>query len=98
MMVSAIELMVPAVGLAAPACADTTDDAFTANLNSTPEKTIQAAKFAVSGTFNDHPNTSNANLFAKVIEKVIAKHIEAKTPGSDPAANALPLGSPTAAM
>ena len=72
MAVRAIALMVLAVGLAAPAHADTTDDAFIANLNSSginygpPEKAIQVAKTVVCGTLSDNPNTSNADLIAKV--------------------------------
>jgi hypothetical protein len=67
-----VALMVLAVGLAAPAYADTTDDAFIANLNSSgmnfgaPERAIQVAKNVVCGTLNDNPNTSNADLIAKV--------------------------------
>jgi hypothetical protein len=58
--------------LAAPAYADTTDDAFIANLNSSginygpPDRAIQVAKTVVCGTLNDNPNTSNADLIAKV--------------------------------
>jgi hypothetical protein len=72
MVVRAIALMVLAVGLAAPAYADATDDAFVANLNSSginygaPERAIQVAKTAVCGTLNDNPNTSNADLVAKI--------------------------------
>jgi hypothetical protein len=72
MAVRAIALMVLAVGLAAPAHADTTDDAFIANLNSSginygpPEKAIQVAKTVVCGTLSDNPTTSNADLIAKV--------------------------------
>jgi len=70
--VRAIALVVLAVGLAAPAYADGTDDAFIANLNSSgmnfgaPERAIQVAKTVVCGTLNDNPNTSNADLVAKV--------------------------------
>jgi hypothetical protein len=72
MVVRAVALMVLAVGLAAPAYADTTDDAFIANLNSSginygaPDRAIQVAKTVVCGTLNDNPNTSNADLVAKV--------------------------------
>jgi len=72
MVVRAIALMVLALGLAAPAYADSTDDAFIANLNSSgmnygpPEKAIQVAKTVVCGTLNDNPNTSTADLIAKV--------------------------------
>jgi len=68
----AIALMVLAVGLAAPAYADTTDDAFLANINSSgmnygaPDKAISVAKTVVCGTLNDNPNTSNSDLIAKV--------------------------------
>ena len=74
MVVKAIALMVVAVGLAAPAYADTTDDAFIANLNSSgmnygaPDKAIQVAKTVVCGTLNNNPNTSNADLIAKVTD------------------------------
>ncbi len=72
MAVRAITLMVLAVGLAAPAYADTTDDAFIANLNTSgmnygaPERAIQVAKTVVCDTLSDNPNTSNADLIAKV--------------------------------
>jgi hypothetical protein len=72
MVVRAIALMVMALGLAAPAYADSTDDAFIANLNSSginygaPDKAIQVAKTVVCGTLNDNPNASNADLVAKV--------------------------------
>ena len=72
MVVTAIALMVLAVGLAAPAYADTTDDAFIANLNTSgmnygaPERAIEVAKTVVCGTLSDNPNTSNADLIAKV--------------------------------
>ncbi|HTX95496.1 MAG TPA: DUF732 domain-containing protein [Mycobacterium sp.] len=65
-------LMVVAVALAAPAYADGTDDAFIANLNTSgmnygaPERAIQVAKTVVCGTLSDNPNTSNADLIAKV--------------------------------
>jgi hypothetical protein len=72
MVVKAIALMVLAVGLAAPAYADATDDAFIANLNTSgmnfgaPDRAIQVAKTVVCGTLNDNPNTGNADLIAKV--------------------------------
>lgn len=72
MVVRAIALMLVAIGLAAPAHADSTDDAFIANLNSSgmnfgaPDKAIQIAKTVVCGTLNDNPNTSNADVIAKV--------------------------------
>jgi hypothetical protein len=72
MAVRAIALMALAVGLAAPAYADTTDDAFIANLNTSgmnygaPERAIQVAKTVVCGTLSDNPSTSNADLIAKV--------------------------------
>ena len=72
MAVRAIALMTLAVGLAAPAHADTTDDAFIANLNTSgmnygaPERAIQVAKTVVCGALSDNPNTSNADLIAKV--------------------------------
>ncbi len=71
MVVTATVLMVLAVGLAAPAYAGTTDDAFIANLNGSgmnygpPERAIQVAKTVVCGTLNDNSNTSNADLIAK---------------------------------
>jgi hypothetical protein len=72
MAVRAIALMALAVGLAAPAYADTTDDAFIANLNTSgmnygaPERAIQVAKTVVCATLGDNPNTSNADLITKV--------------------------------
>jgi hypothetical protein len=70
--IRAIALMVLAIGLAAPAYADATDDAFIANLNTSgmnygpPDKAIQVAKTVVCGTLNDNPSTSNPDLIAKV--------------------------------
>lgn len=67
-----LALMIAAVGLAAPAYADNTDDAFIANLSTSgmnygaPDKAIQVAKTVVCGTLNDNPNTSNPDLIAKV--------------------------------
>ena len=64
--------MVLAVGLAAPAYADSTDDAFIANLTSSginygpTDKAIQVAKTVVCGTLNDNPQTSTTDLIAKV--------------------------------
>jgi len=72
MAVKAVALIVLAVGLAAPAYADSTDDAFIANLSTSgmnygpPERAIQVAKTVVCGTLTDNPNTSNADLIAKV--------------------------------
>ena len=72
MVVRAIVLMLLAIGLAAPAYADSTDDAFIANLNSSgmnfgaPDKAIQVAKTVVCGTLNGNPNTSNTDVIAKV--------------------------------
>ena len=69
---AAIALMVLAVGSAAPAYADATDDAFIANLGTSgmnygpPERAIQVAKTVVCGTLSDNPNTSNADLITKV--------------------------------
>lgn len=74
MVVRAIALMVLAVGLAAPAYADATDDAFMANLNSSgmnfgaADKAIQVAKTVVCGTLSNNPNTSNPDLIAKVTD------------------------------
>jgi hypothetical protein len=74
MVVRAIALMVLALGLAAPAYADATDDAFMANLNSSgmnfgaAEKAIQVAKTVVCGTLSNNPNTSNPDLIAKVTD------------------------------
>ena len=74
MVVRAIALMVLAVGFAAPAYADATDDAFMANLNSSgmnfgaAEKAIQVAKTVVCGTLSNNPNTSNPDLIAKVTD------------------------------
>jgi hypothetical protein len=74
MVVRAIALMVLALGLAAPAYADATDDAFMANLNSSgmnfgaADKAIQVAKTVVCGTLSNNPNTSNPDLIAKVTD------------------------------
>jgi hypothetical protein len=72
MLIKAIALMALAIGLAAPAYADATDDAFIANLSTSgmdygpPDKAIQVAKTVVCGTLNANPNTSNPDLIAKV--------------------------------
>jgi len=72
MVVRAIALIVLSVGLAAPAYADATDDAFITNLNTSgmnygsPERAIQVAKTVVCATLSDNPNTSNADLVTKV--------------------------------
>jgi Protein of unknown function (DUF732) len=72
MAVKALALIVLAVGLAAPAYADSTDDAFIANLSTSgmnygaPDKAIQVAKTVVCGTLSNNPSTSNADLIAKV--------------------------------
>lgn len=75
MVVRAIALLVVclgAIGLAAPAHADPTDDAFITNLNTSgmnygpPDKAIQVAKTVVCATLNQNPTTSNADLIAKV--------------------------------
>ncbi|OMC54977.1 hypothetical protein A5745_00620 [Mycobacterium sp. IS-2888] len=72
MVVRAIALMVLSVGLAVPAHADATDDAFITNLNTSgmdygaPERAIQVAKTVVCATLSDNPNTSNADLVTKV--------------------------------
>lgn len=60
------------IGVAAPAYADATDDAFITNLNTSgmnygaPDRAIQVAKTVVCATLNQNPNTSNAELVAKV--------------------------------
>jgi len=72
MVLRAIALIVLSVGVAAPAHADTTDDAFMANLNSSgmdygpADKAIQVAKTVVCGSLSSNPNTSNADLVTKV--------------------------------
>jgi hypothetical protein len=72
MVVRAIALIALCVGLAAPAYADATDDAFLANLNTSgmnfgpPERAIQVAKTVVCATLSANPNTSNADLITKV--------------------------------
>jgi Protein of unknown function (DUF732) len=72
MAIRAVALVVLAVGLAAPAHADSTDDAFIANLSTSgmnygaPERAIQVAKTVVCGTLSSNPNTSNADLTTKV--------------------------------
>ncbi|EUA19914.1 MULTISPECIES: DUF732 domain-containing protein [Mycobacterium] len=68
----AIALIVLSVGLAAPAYADSTDDAFIMNLNTSgmnfgaPDKAIQVAKTVVCDSLKANPNTSNAELTTKV--------------------------------
>jgi len=72
MVVRAIALIVLYVGLAVPAHADATDDAFITNLNTSgmnygaPERAIQVAKTVVCEALRDNPNTSNADLITKV--------------------------------
>ena len=72
MVIRALALMVLAIGLAAPAYADATDDAFIANLSTSgmnygaPDRAIQVAKTVVCGALSANPNTSNADLIAKV--------------------------------
>ena len=74
MVIRAIALMVLSVGLAAPAHADATDDAFITNLSTSgmdygaPDRAIQVAKTVVCGTLGDNPKTSNADLVAKVTD------------------------------
>ncbi|KAA1249842.1 DUF732 domain-containing protein [Mycobacterium simiae] len=73
MVARVVALMVLSVGLAAPAYADATDDAFINNLNTSgmnfgaPEKAIQVAKTIVCGSLNGKPGISNADLITKVI-------------------------------
>ncbi|ORB86601.1 hypothetical protein B1987_25690 [Mycobacterium kansasii] len=72
MLLRAIALIAISVGLAAPAHADATDDAFIANLSTSgmnygpPEKAIQVAKTVVCATLSNNPATSNADLITKV--------------------------------
>ncbi|QLL06432.1 DUF732 domain-containing protein [Mycobacterium vicinigordonae] len=72
MVTRAIALVVFAVGLAAPAYADSTDDAFITNLKTSgmdygaPDRAIQVAKTVVCGSLSTDPNTSNADLVTKV--------------------------------
>lgn len=72
MVVRTIALIALTVGFAAPARADATDDAFIANLDTSgmnygaPDKAIQVAKSVVCATLGDNPDTSNADLVAKV--------------------------------
>jgi len=72
MVLRAITLIVLSVGLAAPAYADATDDAFITNLNTSgmeygaPERAIRVAKTVVCATLSDNPKTSNADLVTKV--------------------------------
>ncbi|WP_244975440.1 DUF732 domain-containing protein [Mycobacterium kubicae] len=74
MVVKAIALLALLIGLAAPASADSTDDAFITNLNTSgmnygaPDKAIQVAKTVVCGTLSTNPNTSNADLITKVTD------------------------------
>jgi hypothetical protein len=73
MVLRAFALIVLSVGLAAPAYADATDDAFIANLSTSgmnygaPDKAIDVAKTVVCASLNANPGTSNADLTAKVI-------------------------------
>ena len=72
MVLRAIALIILSVGLAAPAHADATDDAFITNLSTSgmnygaPDKAIQVAKNVVCATLSSNPNTSNADLVTKV--------------------------------
>ena len=72
MLARTIALIVLSVGLAAPAYADSTDDAFITNLNTSgmnfgaPDKAIEVAKTVVCASLKDNPNTSNAELTTKV--------------------------------
>jgi hypothetical protein len=72
MVLRTVALIAVCVGLAVPAHADSTDDAFMANLSTSgmnfgpPDKAIQVAKTVVCGTLSATPNTSNADLVAKV--------------------------------
>ena len=74
MVVRAIAVLAVSLGLAAPARADATDDAFIANLNTSgmnygaPEKAIQVAKTVVCATLGSNPDTSNADLVTKVTD------------------------------
>ncbi|OBK31405.1 hypothetical protein A5634_14330 [Mycobacterium asiaticum] len=71
-MLKVVALLAVAVGLAAPAYADATDDAFLTNLGTSgmnfgpPDKAIQVAKTVVCGSLHDNPNTSTADLTTKV--------------------------------
>ncbi|WP_293321727.1 DUF732 domain-containing protein [Mycobacterium sp.] len=73
-MVRAVALLALAVGLAVPAYADTTDDAFLTNLGTSgmdygaPDKAIQVAKNVVCATLSNNPNTPNAELVTKVTD------------------------------
>ncbi|BDB44544.1 MULTISPECIES: DUF732 domain-containing protein [Mycobacterium] len=72
MVARAIALVLLAVGLAVPAHADSTDDAFITNLKTSgmdygaPDRAIQVAKTVVCGSLSANPNTSNADLVTKV--------------------------------
>jgi len=74
MVARAIALLVVFVGLAAPAHADATDDAFITNLGTSgmdfgaPDRAIQVAKTVVCGSLNSNPKTSNADLVTKVTD------------------------------
>ena len=74
MVLRAVALLTLSVCLAVPAQADSTDDAFITNLNSSginygaPDKAIQVAKTVVCATLSGNPNTSNADLVSKVTE------------------------------
>ncbi|BAX94040.1 DUF732 domain-containing protein [Mycobacterium shigaense] len=72
MLARALALTVLSVGLAAPAHADATDDAFITNLSTSgmdygaPDRAIQVAKTVVCASLTANPKTSNADLVAKV--------------------------------
>lgn len=74
MLLRVLALVALAVGLAAPAYADSKDDAFIANLDTSgmnygaPDKAIQVAKDVVCGSLNANPKASNADLIAKVVD------------------------------
>jgi Protein of unknown function (DUF732) len=72
MLTRAIALLVLSVGMAVPAHADATDDAFITNLNTSgmnfgaPDRAIQVAKTVVCASLSSNPSTSNADLVTKV--------------------------------
>lgn len=74
MLLRAAALIALSIGLAAPAYADSKDDAFIANLDTSgmnygpPDKAIQVAKNVVCGSLNANPKATNADLIAKVVD------------------------------
>lgn len=99
MVARAIALVLLAVGLAVPAHADSTDDAFITNLKTSgmdygaPDRAIQVAKTVVCGSLSANPNTSNADLVTKVTNATSRRH---SMPPTSPGPRSRPTAPSTA--